>query len=551
MGPLLHHLAINVRLHLRNPMALVYSYIFPTIFLIAFWVLYRFEQVPLVRHMGELLTVTALGGACFGLPTSMVGERERGVWRRYRLTPVSTGTLVAGTAVARYLLLIVAGLLQVALAMGIGMPLPKHPIELLIAFTCVAFAFIGLGLVIAMMADNVPAVQALGQCLFLPMLIIGGVAVPLANLPEWAQRLSSFFPGRYAVEAIQACVTGDGLAASRFSVLALLLIGAAGCVAGAMMFRWDAQQRFFAAPGRGWVAVPLAAWMAVGISAETRGRRSVSRPPQVSADARATATATDPERASQPATATPDVSDEPAADPIAPPAAAPSPSPAPETPPRTPEPSATAKSEPKVDPKVDPKPDRKDEPTSAAESAAPEPAKPSPPSTALAKTPPRWQDVTMADIERDLIFTRLPPDEGVVTPIARFDEIPEPEIAEQLERMRIALPAWKPGQVADPVQRVRNLLYVAAVPDVFQMTDLEKFIPYVIYDYIQAEIPRDDLIKILYWIALHPFDGDDSAVDELRPLGLNNGPADMETTRDRLSVYAVKLLGRITGKIQQ
>ena len=71
-------------------MALLYSYLFPTIFLVAFWVLYRFEQVPLVRHVGELLTVTALGGACFGLPTTMVSERERGVWRRYRLTPVAT-----------------------------------------------------------------------------------------------------------------------------------------------------------------------------------------------------------------------------------------------------------------------------------------------------------------------------------------------------------------------------------------------------------------------------------------------------------------------------
>ena len=102
--------------------------------------------------------------------------------------------------------------------MALGMPLPRHPFELFVAFTFVAFAFIGLGLVIAMMADNVPAVQALGQCIFLPMLIIGGVAVPLATLPDWAQRLSSFFPGRYAVEALQACVTGNGLGAARFSV---------------------------------------------------------------------------------------------------------------------------------------------------------------------------------------------------------------------------------------------------------------------------------------------------------------------------------------------
>jgi hypothetical protein len=155
----------------------------------------------------------------------------------------------------------------------------------------------------------------------------------------------------------------------------------------------------------------------------------------------------------------------------------------------------------------------------------------------------------MDDIERDLIFTRLPPDEGVVTPIARADEEPDAETAAQLEKMRLALADWKPGKVPDPVQRVRNLLFVVAVPDVFQMQELERFLPYVVYQHIQAEIPKDDLVKILYWIATHPFDGDDSAVDQLRPLGLFSGPADMETTRDRLSVYAVKLLGRLTGKI--
>ena len=172
--------------------------------------------------MGELLTVSVLGGACFGLPTTMVSERERGVWRRYRLAPVSTAALVASTVVARYVILDHRG---PAAARGWRWPsacrCPQHPLDLLIVFTFVSFAFIGLGLVMAMMADNVPAVQALGQCIFLPMLIIGGIAVPLASLPDWAQHLSAFFPGRYAVQALQACVNGAGLGATRFDLLAL------------------------------------------------------------------------------------------------------------------------------------------------------------------------------------------------------------------------------------------------------------------------------------------------------------------------------------------
>ncbi|MGH9158990.1 MAG: ABC transporter permease, partial [Vicinamibacteraceae bacterium] len=277
MNGLLYQLRISLRLHFRNRLALLYSYLIPTFFLIAFWALYRHELVPLVAHMGELLTVTALGGACFGLPTTMVSERERGVWRRYRLAPVPTWSLVVSTVAGRYVLLILAALLQLALAMAIGMPLPQHPIALCVAFTFVAFAFLGLGLVIATLADNVPAVQALGQCIFLPMLIIGGVAVRLESLPAWAQHLSAFLPGRYAVEALQASVTGDGLSDARFSLLALLVIGGAGCLAGAKMFRWEAQQRFAAREGRGWLAVALAAWVAVGVSAEAGGEREIVR----------------------------------------------------------------------------------------------------------------------------------------------------------------------------------------------------------------------------------------------------------------------------------
>lgn len=277
MNRFLTHLAISWRLHLRNRMALVYGYLFPLIFLLVFWVLYRHDPVPLVRHLGELLTVTILGGACFGLPTTLVSERERGVWRRYRLTPVPTWRLVAGTVVARYLIILSAGLLQVAVAFAAGMTAPAHPWVLVGAFTVAALAFIGLGLLLAMLADNVPAVQALGQCVFLPMLVIGGVAVPLAGLPEWAQRLAGFFPGRYAVEAMQAATTGRDLSEVPFALLALTLTGLAGLIAGVKLFRWDAQQRFAARSGKGWIVVVLAAWLSVGALAEIRARAAVAQ----------------------------------------------------------------------------------------------------------------------------------------------------------------------------------------------------------------------------------------------------------------------------------
>ncbi len=525
MRGLLRQLDVSLRLHFRNRMALIYGYLFPTIFLVAFWVLYRYERPPLVRHMGELLTVTILGGACFGLPTTLVSERERGVWRRYRLTPVPTGNIVASTVGARYLLLLAAGVIQLALAMLIGMPAPKHPLDLFVAFTFVAFAFMGLGLVIATLADNVPAVQALGQSIFLPMLIIGGIAVPIASLPEWAQHLSAFFPGRYAVEALDAAMLRDGLGTARFSLLALLLIGVAGSIAGARLFRWDSQQRFASMAGKGWVAVALAAWAAVGFGAEARHRILVS-PPQTAQVLPPPAPVTTPS---------------PVDGPTVPPAAQPSPSPQPPS-----SSSASAASAPAHAAGSTP-------PATASPSGAVprglEAVPPLPTRPAAAAPTPEWQKSTIADIDREIDFTRLPPDDGVVTPIAPASEVPAPEVDQQLEVLYDKLPSWPPGKVPDLVQRTRNLLYVAAVPDVIQ-APIERYAPLAVYDWLQQDIPKPQLIQVLFWIALHPMDGDDSAIAQLPILGLNYPPTDPAEVRNRAAFYAVKLLGRLVGRIK-
>ncbi|MSO51710.1 MAG: ABC transporter permease [Acidobacteria bacterium] len=488
MSGFMEQFRLSLVLHFRNRMALFYGYLFPVIFLVAFWVLYRHELVPIARHLGELLTVGVLGGACFGLPTTMVSERERGVWRCYRLAPVSTWSVVASVVAARYVLLLTAGLLQITLAMIIGMPAPAHVFGIWVAFTCVAFAFLGLGLMIAMMADNVPAVQALGQCIFLPMLIIGGVAVPLASLPPWAQYLSAFFPGRYAVEALQANVTGDGLDQALFSLLALTVIGAAGWAAGAGLFRWDAGERFAGRPGKPWVMVAVVGAVAVGVAGGSRGVWQTM--PLVESATDSTA------QLPTGVTSAPNVA---------------------------PAPSALD--------------DRSGQRRSAAMAPGPTPI------------PVGWQTVTLQQINAGIDFSRLPPDDGVVTPIALPEEAPGPETVIELELIRSRLPQWKPGLVTDPFQRVRNHLFVAIVPDLFQMPT-ERFVPHIVFDRLKAVIPKDDLIKILYWIALHPDEGDDTALDELHPFGFGNGPSDVDDVRDRTSIYAVKLLGRLLGKIQ-
>ncbi len=275
------HFLLCLELNFRSKQAVIYGYVVPLLFLLAFGGVFRAETPLLLGQMGQLLTITILGGACFGMPTALVAERERGIWRRYRLLPVGTAGLVGSVLAARVIIIASAAVLQIGVAhLAYGTPLPTNPVQTALGILLVTFSFLGLGLVVAALANDVPAVQAMGQCLFLPMIMIGGVGIPLLALPLWAQKFSGFMPGRYAVDVLQRAY-GDtqGIPGAAFGVLALVVIGAASAVAGARLFRWDAGR------GRGraawpWVAGSLAAWIAVGVAAGATGRLTPSLAPE-------------------------------------------------------------------------------------------------------------------------------------------------------------------------------------------------------------------------------------------------------------------------------
>jgi ABC-2 type transport system permease protein len=276
----IRHFLLTIHLNFCNSQAIVYGYLVPIIFLLAFGSVFRADSPPLLAQMGQIITITILGGACFGLPTALVAEREQGIWRRYRLLPVPIPWLVFSAMLARVLIVASSILVQIALARAIfGTPFPSHPGAAMVAFLFVTAAFLGIGLLIAALADSVPAVQALGQCIFLPMIMIGGVGVPLAVLPAWAQLLAGFMPGRYAVEVLQPCFNGPhGIHGAGFRLGALAVIGMAAGVSGTKLFRWEAGRRKGSA--RWWVAAALTSWVTVGAIAWATGRlRPVSPEP--------------------------------------------------------------------------------------------------------------------------------------------------------------------------------------------------------------------------------------------------------------------------------
>jgi ABC-2 type transport system permease protein len=260
-----YHLILSLKLNFKSKQPLIYGYLVPVFFLIAFGAVFRNGNPPLIHQMSQLITISALGGACFGMPTALVSERDRGWLRRYKLFPHGLMPLVLSTLVARFILIASAALLQILLAhFFYGTPFPEYPLYFCIAYCAVAIAFLGVGLVIAGVAKNVPAVQALGQCIFLPLIMIGGVGVPLLVLPDWAQKVATFLPGKYACEAIQSGFTLDGHGSVfELNIIVLLVMGGSALVVGSKLFKWG-QNDMISFNTRYWIMIALLPWLFAG-----------------------------------------------------------------------------------------------------------------------------------------------------------------------------------------------------------------------------------------------------------------------------------------------
>ena len=87
---LANHFLLVLQLNVRSKQALIYGYLVPVFFLLAFGsvfpaygrsaIAHRNGSNPDHHHPRRRL--------CSDCPPRIVAERERGVWRRYRLLPV-------------------------------------------------------------------------------------------------------------------------------------------------------------------------------------------------------------------------------------------------------------------------------------------------------------------------------------------------------------------------------------------------------------------------------------------------------------------------------
>ena len=180
------------------------------------------------------LAIMSTGMVQLAIGTSF--ERQYGVLKRLGATPLGRPRLLA----AKTSSIIAVEIVQIVLVVGAGLALgwdPHLTAGVIPAVILGTIAFSGIGLLMAgLLRGEVTLAAANG--LYLVLLLIGGMVVPLSELPEGLRWLAELLPSGALAQALVGTMSqGGGVPTKAWIVLVVWAVAAP--VAAARTFRWE------------------------------------------------------------------------------------------------------------------------------------------------------------------------------------------------------------------------------------------------------------------------------------------------------------------------
>lgn len=187
-----------------------------------------------------LLGMNIMGGGIWGLGFAIVDARRRNLLKRLVATPMSRAEYLLSFLFSRLVWLVVEVVLLLGFAvLFFGVPtrgsLPQLAMVLLVS----AFAFGGLGLLIASRARTMEGVSGLMNLSMLPMWVLSGVFFSSENFPRVVQPFIQALPLTAANNALRANMLrgeGWGVVGPELTILAVWMV--VTFALALRMFRW-------------------------------------------------------------------------------------------------------------------------------------------------------------------------------------------------------------------------------------------------------------------------------------------------------------------------
>jgi ABC-2 type transport system permease protein len=244
----LHQARFDLLAFFRNRQSRFFTVVLPVLFLVIFVSVFGNHRVGPERvkastyYVPGLSALAVIAGSFVNLVISITAQREAGVLKRRRATPVPAWVLIAGRALTA--IVVALGVMTVLLLIGrfgYGVRLPSSTLPGVVVTAVVgAVVFCCLGYALSTAINSADAAQPMVQAIMLPLYFISGVFIPNVNLPTWLRDVARVFPVQHLADglhhAFDPATHGAGIVWSDLAVLAVW--GAGGLAVALLRFTW-------------------------------------------------------------------------------------------------------------------------------------------------------------------------------------------------------------------------------------------------------------------------------------------------------------------------
>lgn len=233
-------------LSMRDRGMIILTYVMPTLFFLFVSQAARSDiafAAPATLTMA--LIVGCISNGLQGAGQQAVSQRESEQLKRLHVTPISPMPVLLSSMLSGLALYVPSVLLMHVVSMLLyGVPAIDRLLPVFVLVVIGNLALRSIGVIIGAVANSVSEATTITQFLYLPMLLLSGATIPIAQLPEWAQRLASLLPATYLVDAVRGIlVRGEGLAQNWFCIVAMGATTVVSMVLARYLFRWNREDK--------------------------------------------------------------------------------------------------------------------------------------------------------------------------------------------------------------------------------------------------------------------------------------------------------------------
>ncbi|KGR79907.1 ABC transporter permease [Ureibacillus manganicus] len=223
MQSILTHTKMEMKLFFRETLALLFTFIVPAVSFVVFAIMFKGTSYKggldyFQAYIPSMIAIIIFTTAFFSMGLQVVIDREKGVYKRLKGTPLNQRAIFTATIIKGFFAIYIGAIEILLIAkFGFSTDLTGHALQFFLALTFCSVTFFSIGFIVSSLAKRMNTALGIALIAMYPMMFLSGATIPIEAFPEILQNVSHIVPLTYVVNVLR-----DGWNGTLFTTDALV-----------------------------------------------------------------------------------------------------------------------------------------------------------------------------------------------------------------------------------------------------------------------------------------------------------------------------------------